>query len=167
LGKAKRNGAQPATLTPHRRGDELANLVLKSLQNATPLRSNALVFKSQPVRIPLANKGFRLMARLRVIAMRPTKTITTEVAYFRIGDMAFATHPGETCPDMSLETKAMIPGDGPKMVIGLGMDALGYILKPTFFAPDNQIPHSGYLCSVSVGPQAKDCVMEALRTLIK
>ena len=47
----------------------------------------------------------------------------------------FAAHPGETTPVHSLETKALMQNKGPKIVVGLGMDALGYILSPNFSDP--------------------------------
>jgi len=45
-------------------------------------------------------------------------------SFFSIGDASFATHPGETVPAMGKATKAMMKGKGPKVVIGLGQDAL-------------------------------------------
>jgi hypothetical protein len=61
----------------------------------------------------------------------------------------------------------MMQTKGPKFVLGLGMDALGYILKPSFFDPQQKIPHSEYLCSVSLGVQTQTYVMRALEALIQ
>jgi len=57
--------------------------------------------------------------------------------------------------------------NGPKMVLGLSMDALGYILKPGYFEEGNKIPHSNYLTSMSIGPQTMDIITETLKSLIK
>jgi len=91
-----------------------------------------------------------------------TDSVATEVAVFRIGNAYFATHPGETVPAMSLATKKMMQTDGPKFVMGLGMDAMGYILKPEFFDPEKKIPHAGYLCSMSAGKETAPMIMAVL-----
>jgi hypothetical protein len=90
---------------------------------------------------------------------------TTEIAWFGIGAASFATHPGETVPAMSHATKALMKTEGPKMVMGLSMDAMGYIIKPSFFDSTQNIPHSKYLCSMSAGPRTMDKVMEVIREL--
>jgi hypothetical protein len=59
----------------------------------------------------------------------------------------------------------MMRTDGPKFILGLGMDAMGYILKPDFFDTTKKIPHANYLCSMSVGPQAMPLIMEILQEL--
>lgn len=148
------------------RGDELANKVDFLLQTATPLKSNKLSFRSAIIEMPVANDNFRLLSQMGVVNRSFGETVTTEIAYFQIGEAAFATHPGETVPEMSHRTKSLMQNNGPKMVMGLGMDALGYILKPYFFDKEKKVPHSEYLCSVSVGPAAMDVIMNTLNQLI-
>ena len=45
--------------------------------------------------------------------------------------------------------------------------AEGYILKPYFFDEERAIPHSPYLCRVSVGPQTQEFIFEELKDLIQ
>jgi hypothetical protein len=51
------------------------------------------------------------------------------------------------------------------MVMGLSMDALGYILKPDYFKEGNEIPHSPYLTGMSIGPQTMPIIESVLRKL--
>ena len=74
--------------------------------------------------------------------------------------------PGETVPAMSWSTRNMMKNQGPKFILGLGMDAMGYIVKPEFFDPQKKIPHAEYLCGMSVGAHAMPLVLEVLRELI-
>jgi hypothetical protein len=91
--------------------------------------------------------------------------VDSEIAWFAIGDAHFVTHPGETTPWHSLETKKMMNTSGPKFVIGLGLDALGYILKPKFFE-NKSLPHAEYLTSMSVGKHTGPDLMSSLKSLI-
>jgi hypothetical protein len=149
------------------RGKGLATEVLRALQSPVPLRGKSVFFKSKKIKIPLENEGFKQLLALGVLQMNAKDSVLTEVAHFGIGEALFATHPGETVPAMSHDTKAMMQTKGPKFVLGLGMDALGYILKPSFFDPQQKIPHSEYLCSVSLGVQTQTYVMRALEALIQ
>jgi hypothetical protein len=93
--------------------------------------------------------------------------VETEVAAFHIGSAWFVTHPGETSPYYGLETKKLMPGSGPKFVLGLGMDALGYILKPAFFNSKPPLPHAPYLTGMSVGPQSGPLLMQGIQSLFR
>ena len=50
--------------------------------------------------------------------------------------------------------------------MGLTQDAMGYILKPEYFAEDVSYPHAEYLTSVSVGVEAGPRVMAALEEIV-
>lgn len=56
-------------------------------------------------------------------------------------------------------------GKGTKFVLGLGNDALGYILKPKYFE-NSTLPHAEYLTGMSVGKLAGPLVLEAVKSLI-
>jgi hypothetical protein len=58
-----------------------------------------------------------------------------------------------------------MPTQGPKFVMGLGMDAMGYILKPEFFTRRKEIPHAEYLCGMSAGPKTSAEVMKVIGSL--
>lgn len=146
-------------------GSRLATQAFTLLSHAEPDTDNRISFKSTSVEFPLKNPMFKMAADMGVIKRRFGNTVRSEIAYFRIGNASFATHPGETVPAMGKDTKAMMKGKGPKIVIGLGQDALGYILKPGFFDPAHKIPHSEYLTGMSVGPDTMRIIMETLKKL--
>ena len=139
-----------------------AELLKKSKKSA----SNKVEFKSSRVSLAVKNQGFRMLSQAGVIPRPFTDSVTTEIACFSIGDALFATHPGETSPALSLSTKSLMKNKGPKFILGLGMDALGYILKPVYFVPKNSIPHSTYLTSMSVGPDTYPEVEKVLQKLL-
>lgn len=95
------------------------------------------------------------------------KTVSSEITYFNIGEASFATHPGETCPALGFATKELMNNKGPKFVLGLSQDALGYIIKPSFFDVSKNIPHSEYLRGMSIGPATMEIILSNLKTIIK
>lgn len=149
----------------YRRGNELALFTTQLLRKPIRVKGEQIQFKSAIIQMPVKNTGFIQLAQAGVIRRAIDTTVTTEIAMFRIGNAVFATHPGETVPAMSMSTRALMQTDGPRFVMGLSMDALGYIVKPYFFDPNRKIPHSEYLCSMSVGPEASEVVMETLTRL--
>jgi Neutral/alkaline non-lysosomal ceramidase, N-terminal len=158
---------EPQTIEQaYRRGTELGNATLQLLTNARPVEGTDIRFQSLVFEMPIKNPGFIQLAKAGVIKRDIDTSATTEIALFNIGNAMFATHPGETVPQMSLETKKLMHTNGPKIVMGLGMDAMGYIVKPYFFDTSRNIPHAEYLCSMSAGPETMDKVMEVIRGLI-
>ena len=151
----------------YEKGSGLGVTVASALKNPQLLQQNKIIFKSKLLTLPVENSGFRQLSALNVIHRKITDSVTTEIAFFNIGEAVFATHPGETVPAMSFATKELMKTYGPKFVMGLSMDALGYILKTDFFDPSKKIPHSEYLCSLSVGPQTKDLIMNTIEALAK
>ncbi len=149
------------------RGKELAEKVISILQNSQPLNEIGIKIKTVQIKIPIDNQAFVQLSEIGVLPRKFTDSVLTEVAYFKIGNASFATHPGETVPALSLATKKLMKNEGPRFVIGLGMDALGYILKPAFFDPIQKIPHSQYLCSVSLGVKTEKYILDALTFLIQ
>jgi len=57
--------------------------------------------------------------------------------------------------------------NGPKFVIGLGMDALGYILSPNFFNPNKPLQHTEYMLSMSVDKEAGTVLMKNITAMSK
>ena len=151
----------------YKRGHGLAETVLNAMKNKNKILGTAIVFRSKQVIMPLANPGFQQLSAMGVINRKFSDSVMTEIAWFSIGNSFFATHPGETVPAMGLATKLLMQTNGPKFVLGLGMDALGYILKPEFFDATKKIPHSGYLCSMSIGIETMNYVMKTLELLAK
>lgn len=149
------------------RGEELGEKVMEAFQHAINVSNHQIRFHSKIFEMPVENPGFKQLAAAGVIARPMKEGVNTEIAVFSIGNAWFATHPGETVPAMSHATKAMMPKGDPVFVLGLGMDALGYIVKPYFFDPQRKIPHAEYLCSMSTGRQSSTVVMNVISDLVK
>ncbi len=148
-------------------GRLLGQYTLEQLAESRMLKGKKVAFRSRKIQFPVSNEGFMMLSKAGVIPRKIDRTVDSEIAFFQIGRSAFATHPGETSPALGLSTKGMMPGDGPKFIVGLGMDALGYILKPEYFAAGNGIPHSAYLCSMSLGPETMPILEASLRQLLQ
>lgn len=146
-------------------GAGLAQAVLDALKTPSPLENPAIVFKRKKFDMPVSSFGFRLLSRLGVLKRKIGKTVKTEIAWFEIGDAQFVTHPGESAPFYGLESKKLMQKPGPKFVLGLAMDAMGYILRPEFFDKTLAIPHSPYLTSMSVGKHGGPKMMQIIREL--
>ncbi len=146
-------------------GDSLAQAALAQMKLAMPMEAKPLSFRHKTFDVPLENWGFRLVMWLGVLE-RDTYdgAMRTSSAVFNIGDAYFATHPGETSPFYSFETRALFPNKT-TFVLGLSQDAMGYILKTDYFSDDAVYPNAEYLRSVSVGPEAGPRLMETLRSL--
>lgn len=147
------------------RGTELAQVVIGALADAQRLAGNGIAFNSKKVDFPVENDGWRQLASIGTINRKVTETITSEIAWFRIGNAQFVTHPGETTPYHGLLTKELMSTE-PKFVIGLGLDALGYILKPVFFEDSTQ-QHAAYLTSMSLGKETAPTMMKVIEELVK
>jgi hypothetical protein len=147
-------------------GRSMGSYVYSMLSTARKNKSNQIVFKSKSVTFPMKNQGFSVLSKAGVIKRVFGETVASEIASFSIGDAQFATHPGETVPAMGLQTRSLMKGDGPKFVMGLSQDALGYILKPSFFTKGNKIPHSEYLTGMSIGPDTMKIIMDTLQMLL-
>lgn len=148
-------------------GSSIGRYVSELLKSANQNSGKEISFKSKTVEFPMTNPNFIALSKAGTIKRTYGKTVTTEIACFRIGDACFATHPGETVPAMSIASKAMMKNQGPKFVMGLSQDALGYILKPEFFDRTKNIPHSEYLTGMSVGPQTMEIILNTIRELLK
>ena len=129
--------------------------------------SKNIFFTSAKLNFPLANPSFQMLSKAGIIKRDFGKTVSSEIAYFTIGDACFATHPGESSPALSLATKSLMNNTGPKFILGLSQDALGYIVKPSFFDMSNKIPHSEYLTGMSIGPATMGIIFSTLQILIK
>ncbi len=147
-------------------GRSLSIVALDALRMSDDNAYAPLEFVERELDVPLENWGFRLMMWLGVLDRESYDgAMRTSVAWFRIGSAEFVTHPGETSPAYSIASRDLM--DSPHtFVMGLTQDAMGYILKPGYFADDAAYPHASYLTSVSVGEQAGPRVMSALETIV-
>lgn len=145
-------------------GVDLASTVVDALANAKPIRDTAIRFNRKVFTIPVANEHFKEMTAAGIMLRPYAETIETEVAWFAIGPIQFATHPGEPVPELGWATEQLMD-TGPKFVLGFGSDAVGFLLPSEFFEA-NDIPHADYLVSMSPGPEAAGATMQALREIV-
>ena len=148
-----------------KRGTELSAEVQRLLLDKKELENSDIQFRNEVFELPVTNQGWAQLAAAGVIKREIASTTTTEMAWFRIGEAQFITHPGETPPAYSFISKEMM-GEGPKFVIGLGLDAMGYILKPEYFEPETKLPHAEYLTRMSPGKEAGPMVLAKIEKLI-
>lgn len=148
-----------------KRGQELGNKITTALEYPTKLNSESIQFKSRIINLPVSNVNFQQLSKMGVINRSITDSVSTEVAWFSIGNAQFVTHPGETTPTHSLESKKLMNNQGPKFVIGLGMDALGYILTPEFYEENPKVKHSEYLTGMSIDKEAGAILLDNIKSL--
>jgi len=147
------------------KGKGLADLVLSSLKNTKVMDSLNITFRNKIFSMPVSNHGFKQLSDLKVIKRTITDSVQTEIAWFALGSAQFVTHPGETSPSYSFDSKKLMKTNGPKFVLGLGMDGLGYIIKPDFFDPSKKIPNADYLTGMSIDKNAGNVVMKVIDEL--
>lgn len=154
--------------TAEKKGSELAQSVLTALQSsAKPIAGNDINFRSKVFEIPVRNNPLTELAYAGIIKRDIADGTLTEIAWCSIGNASFVTQPGETSPLYSLRTKQLMKNDGPKFILGLGMDELGYILKPEFFKEGTTLHAAKYLRSMSPGEQASEVMMHRIEELLK
>lgn len=146
-------------------GESLAATVLSA--PARPLEGISIEVRRKTFSMPFRNETFRQMTRLNLTPRNlDGDAVETEVAWFRVGNAQFATHPGETAPEFANQTRKMMRPDGPGMVLGLGLDHLGYILPVRYFDRTAKIRFADYLTSMSPGRDAGEFMLAALREVI-
>ncbi len=148
-----------------KRGMELGEAVIAALKNAIPLEDNSLAFAARLWEVPVTNPVFKNLAAAHIIRRDIAEGVLTELAWFSIGEASFVTHPGESSPLYSLESKKLMRNKGPRFVLGLGMDELGYLLKPDFFEPDTSLHAAPYLTGMSPGRNAGSAMMRLIKEL--
>jgi hypothetical protein len=148
-------------------GESVARTALELLSHSRSVAPALLRFASLRFEVPLENPGFSALLEAGVLSreLRDGR-LTTESAWFAVGDVEFVTHPGETSPAHAIATRELL-GVEHSMVLGLTLDALGYILKPEYFAADAPFPSADYLTATSVGPEAAPRLLAAIEVLAR
>ena len=146
-------------------GNLLGAYVFDRLKNAKSLQKASLQYTSKEVLFPVKNNTFKALSGMGTIKRKFSDSVQSEIAFFNIGNISFVTHPGETSPALGLQSRKLADRGGPVFVMGLSMDALGYILKPIYFEEGNTIPHSPYLTGMSIGPDTMPIIQSVLTTL--
>jgi len=149
-----------------RYGADVAHAALTLLLNAENDSDPEIGFARREFLIPLENPGFAALLEAGVLQRQlEAQSVRTETAFFSIGDAVFITHPGETSPQYSLDSRTLLDRHH-SFVLGLTGDALGYILKPGYFEEGAGYPSAEYLTATSVGPDAGPLLMENVGALI-
>ncbi len=148
-----------------KRGMALGEAVSAALKNAIPMEGGSLQFAARILEVPVTNRNFLDLAAAGVIRRDIADGILTELVWFSIGDASFVTHPGESSPLYSIESKKLMRNKGPKFVLGLGMDELGYLLKEEFFEPGTKLHAAPYLTGMSPGRDAGRAMMRLITEL--
>ena len=149
------------------KGQGLASEVIRILKTSTAVTTAPVIFESRMFDMPVHSFGFKLLSTLGVLKRDIGRTVQTEVAWLRVGNIHFITHPGETSPYYGMETKKLFPQGDPVLVLGLAQDALGYLVRPEFFDEQQQIPHADYLTKVSVGKDGGPVMMREIQRLVQ
>lgn len=149
-----------------KRGLELANAVMGNLKSPQQSKSFELKFASKEISLPVSNENFQILSEMGIFNRPINKSVISEIALFSIGDAQFVTHQGETSPTHSLLSKKAMKTQGPKFVMGLGMDALGYILTPDFYLENPKVHHADYLKSMSIDENTGKIMMQNILDLV-
>lgn len=162
--ESKVEGEPLAFQLAERYGRNLADSVTRLLNNAGKLSNAEIRFNKLDFSFPVENQNWRILSQAGVIKRVFTDSVKTTLSWFSIGNAQFITHPGETTPWLGLQSKSLMQ-TGPRFVLGLSQDALGYILKPEFFS-DTTRHHSGYLTSMSLGPKTTPILLEKIKAVM-
>jgi len=149
-----------------RYGRDLAGKTLAALKTPQPLAATALRAARHVFGMPLAEDTiFHMFGEAGLVPRSFGDTVQTEVAWFAIGPAQFATHPAETAPVFARETRALMD-TGPKFILGLGLDELGYICPTTYFDRPEDFHAAQYLTKMSPGSEAGAALLGALEKII-
>ena len=149
-----------------RYGRDLAGKTLAALKTPQPLAATALRAARHVFGMPLAEDTiFHMFGEAGLVPRSFGDTVQTEVAWFAIGPAQFATHPAETAPMFARETRALMD-TGPKFILGLGLDELGFFFYFIFFFWPEDFHAAPYLTKMSPGRAAGAALLEALEKII-
>ncbi len=154
----------PTVELADKRGGDFAEYVIQLVERSRKQDNAEISYAETDVVLPVDNPNWKKLSGAGIIRREFKDSVRTKVSWLAIGDVRFATHPGETTPWLGLETRKLLKGK-PGFVLGLSQDALGYILKPEFFTDTTRL-HSKYLTSMSLGPKTSQIILESLVKII-
>ena len=129
-------------------------------------------FKKKIIKAKLTNILYKLAFGRKLLPDVRDKQgyVHSEVNLIKLGDLWFATVPGEMLPKLGLRLKQQMRAAGAKVagVIGLANDELGYILPTEDFKyPWNPFkPGKHYEETNSIGKEIAPSVMEGIKSLL-
>jgi hypothetical protein len=152
-------------------GKKLVEAGLASLSKVESQTSNVSIEKKE-IKAKLTNILYKLAFGRKLLPDVRDKQgyVHSEVNLIKIGDLWFATVPGEMLPKLGLSLKKQLLEAGAKVVgvIGLANDELGYILPTEDFKyPWNPFkPGKHYEETNSIGKAIAPRVMEGMKSLL-
>lgn len=149
-------------------GMDLAEKVLAALPSACPVAGTPILFASKPFQMPIENPKFAAISQAGLTPRNFDQvSVATEVVAFSVGSAQFATHPGETAPVFAEQTRALMEDSGgPKIILGLGLDEIGYICPRSYFENPKAYGAAEYITGMSPGISAGDTMMKALSSIL-
>jgi hypothetical protein len=153
-------------------GKKLAEAGVNALSKVEGQKSEVGIEKKE-IKVKLTNPLYKVAFWRKLLPDVRDRNghITTEVNLIKIGDLWFATVPGEMLPKLGLQLKSWLKGSGAKTagVIGLANDEVGYILPAEDFKyPWNPFkPGKHYEETNSIGKDIAPKVMNALKEMIQ
>lgn len=142
-----------------RAGRILADDAQALLAGATPIEGPVVGFlenRSGPVR--LWNPLYMIIARLGLMDIETPHlggTAETFITTFSLGPVLFGTLPGEFVPDYGHDLRDIMGGEA-QVLVGIGMDYLGYVLTPRQFR-NAAYTYERMIC---VGPRTGEQVLD-------
>lgn len=110
-------------------GFRLAQAVRSSVEQEFASSAAAVSICHVPVRFAVDNKLFRLASNLRVVETKiHDNTIHSRVSVVSVGELDFATLPGEVFPKVIRQLEAQLPVGRQTIWMGLAQDWLGYFV---------------------------------------
>ena len=129
-------------------GSALADTAQTLIEQGTEIDDTDLwLLETRELSIRLENIVFWLMGLVDLIP-RPVPDLgeegTTYMTTFALGPISFGTMPGEYVPNYSFEMRQVMGGDA-QIIIGMGMDWVGYAIKPVQYT-DFKYFYERFLC---------------------
>jgi hypothetical protein len=158
-------------------GKRLAHEGLNALdmvhsQYSTSTMSSMVSVQKKEIQAELTNILYKMAFESKLMPdVRDHKGfVHTEVNLIKLGDLWFATVPGELLPKLGFQLKAWMKESGAKVagIIGLANDELGYILPVEDFKyPQNPFkPGKHYEETNSIGKEIAPRIMEGIKGLL-
>lgn len=144
-------------------GNSIADKALEILAAVNPAQNPAIVFKTNPLLVPLENQRFNAAIEAGILPdFREDHNVRTEIAAGTIGRAEFVTIPGEAFPNIGFLLKRWMTGDV-KFIFGLTQDELGYIMS----REDYGLKLYDYETSMSVGSDMGFLLVQGLKPMIE
>lgn len=107
---------------------------------------------------------YNMPKRTVTVATNELFVETIPISWHRVGNAEFVVWPGEPSPEYSVLMRDTARGDY-VFTVGLGNDAIGYIVEPNSVANDTSNRLAGYEVNMGLGLESGPCALEAMSGL--